>query len=75
MSIIDAHACDSVNHGPTRVFATRRLFWVTGPVEYCDHCATCMQLAAQALGTYVHEEPIPVPEDPVVDRHARAIDL
>lgn len=62
LAIVDARRCDSKDHGPA--LASRRLFWVTGPVDYCNHCADWMQKVAGVMGVHVHEEPIAPPDVP-----------
>ena len=53
------YICDSRDHEPA--FATKLLHWVTGPVHYCDRCATAMLRVAEALGTHVAIEALPAP--------------
>ena len=66
----EVHVCDAKSHEPR--FATRLLHWVTGPIEYCDPSAAQMLAMAEALGTYVHVENLPL--GAVVDRLRRKED-
>lgn len=71
---VSLHVCDSKDdeHLAVPRLATRRLFWVTGPVEYCGPCAAWMKQVADTLGVYVHEEDIPLPLNPE-DRRGLAL--
>lgn len=39
-----------------------RMEWVTGPVFYCDDCASWMRKVAEALGMHVAERRIEMPD-------------
>jgi hypothetical protein len=62
LHLVDVHRCDAQDHEPR--IATRRLFWVTGPVEYCDQCAAWMLKVAEVLGVSIHAEDLPLPAPP-----------
>jgi hypothetical protein len=56
----EVHVCESDPKCHEPRFATRRVHWVTGPIEYCDPCAAQMLRVAEVLGTHVHVEELPL---------------
>jgi hypothetical protein len=74
LRIVAVRVCDSRAHGLR--LATKKLWWIDGPVEYCEGCCDMMLHIAEVLGMHPKTEDIPVPEDmqPGAGRRAMLLD-
>ncbi len=58
-------SADSAAHAPRPAVAC--LHWVTGPIDYCGHCAAQMLGIAQALGVHVRVDAIAMQPELLAD--------
>ena len=59
--LIDVRICDSKDHEPR--LATRLLYWVTEPIDYCESCAAKMIVIGRLLlGDVVYSQPLEIPD-------------
>jgi hypothetical protein len=59
--VVPVRVCDSRAHELR--LATQRLYWIDGPVDYCERCCDMMVHIAEVLGMHPKVEPIPAPAE------------